>query len=116
MDKILQARNSTDDAALDRQPLMGAGELNWFQFLFIMTAHGWFLRPRAFPLLRDGGKDAVTPGQAMRRVWIFLGLWVASLMAFPAQYVAYAFGVWLLLLTPGMIEIHRQFQNEPDPY
>ena len=114
--KIREAMNMTDDAELDRQPLMGAGELNWFQFLLILTAHGWFLRPKAFPLLRDGTKDTVTPSQAMRRVWVFLGLWIASIAAFPVQYVACAFGLWLILLTPGMIEIHRQFQNEPDPY
>ena len=114
--KIREAMNMTDDAELDRQPLMGAGELNWFQFLLILTAHGWFLRPKAFPLLRDGTKDTVTPSQAMRRVWVFLGLWIASIAAFPVQYVACAFGLWLILLAPGMIEIHRQFQNEPDPY
>ena len=114
--KIREAINITDDAELDRQPLMGAGELNWLQFLLILTAHGWFLRPKAFPLLRDGTKDAVTPGQAMRRVWLFLGLWIASIAVFPLQYVACAFGLWLILLAPGMIEIHRQFQNEPDPY
>ena len=95
---------------------MGSGELNWFQFLLIMTAHGWFLRPRAFPLLRDGSKDTVTPRQAMRRVWLFVGLWVASIAAFPIHHVALAFGLWAVLLTPGLIEIHRQFQNELDPY
>ena len=111
-----QADTAAGDAELDRHPVMGSGELNWFQFLLIMTAHGWFLRPRAFPLLRDGSKDTVTPRQAMRRVWLFVGLWVASIAAFPIHHVALAFGLWVVLLTPGLIEIHRQFQNEPDPY
>ena len=114
--KIRQTDTAAGDAELDRHPVMGSGELNWFQFLLIMTAHGWFLRPRAFPLLRDGSKDTVTPRQAMRRVWLFVGLWVASIAAFPIHHVALAFGLWVVLLTPGLIEIHRQFQNEPDPY
>ena len=51
----------------------------------------------------------------MRRVWLFVGLWVTSIAAFPI-HVALAFGLWVVLLAPGLIEIHRQFQNEPDPY
>lgn len=114
--KIREAVASSGDAELDRKPLMGADELNWFQFLLILTAHGWFIRPKAFPLLRNGSKDAVTPNQAMRRVWIFVGVWLASLMVFPLQYVGVAFCTWLFALTPGMVEIHRQFQNEIDPH
>jgi hypothetical protein len=115
-DKISEAKDGTSDAVLDRKPVMGASELNWFQFLLILTAHGWFLRPKAFPLLRDGSKDVVTPTQAMRRVWIFVGLWLASLIVFPVQYVCIAFAAWLILLIPGMVEIHRQFQNEAEQY
>ncbi len=116
LDQINQAMNSSKDAELDRQPVMGAGELNWLQFLLILTAHGWFLRPKAFPLLRNGDKDSVTPNQAMRRVYVFAGLWIVSLLVFPLQWVGLAFATWLIALVPGMIEIHRQFQNEPDPF
>ena len=68
-----EQEKSRQDAELDREPVMGAGDLSWFKFLVIMTAHGWFLRPRAFPLLRDGGKASVTPSQAIRRAYVFLG-------------------------------------------
>ena len=104
------------DAPLDRDPVMGADELNWFQFLLILTAHGWFIRPRAFPLLRDGDKDQVTPAMARRRVYWFVGAWFLALLMLPLTWVGIAFIAWLLILTPGLVEIHRQFQNEPEPY
>lgn len=104
------------DAELDREPMMGAGNLSWFKFLVIMTAHGWFLRPRAFPLLRDGSKASVTPSQAIRRAYLFLGLWVLALAFLPISWVAVSALLYAIALTPGLIEIHRQFQNKPDSY
>jgi len=117
-DLMQTALKSTDrsDADLDRKPRMGAQELSWPRFLLILTAHGWFLRPKAFPLLRAGDKDAVTPADAMRRWYVFIALWLLALLFLPVTWVAGAFGLWLVALIPGMIEIHRQFQNEPDAY
>lgn len=110
------AAETSQDAAPDREPLLGAPELSWFRFLLILVAHGWFIRPRAFPLLRDGDKAAVTPKDAMRRVWVFLGLWLVAALMLPAGWVLAAAALWLLALTPGLIEIHRQFQNEADEF
>ena len=115
-DRMRAAMLSQGDAKLDRTPVMGAKELSWFKFLLILTAHGWFLRPRAFPLLRDGGKASVTPSDAMRRVYLFVGAWILALLALPVLWVGIAAVVWMLALIPGLIEIHRQFQNEPDAY
>ena len=108
--------NNPTDAPLDLSPQMGAGDLSWFQFLVILLAHGWFVRPRAFPLLRDGDKDRLSPTGARRRWWVFGGIWALSLLIFPGAWVATAFLLWLVALIPGLIEIHRQFQNEPDPH
>jgi len=110
------ASQDAQDADLDREPVLGAQELSWPQFLLLLTAHGWFLRPKAFPLLRDGDKDAVTPGDAMRRWYVFVALWVVALVCLPMVWVVGAFCLWALALVPGMIEIHRQFQNEPDAF
>jgi|TARA_B110000971_G_scaffold194132_1_gene207599 hypothetical protein len=52
----------------------------------------------------------------MRGVWIFVELWLASLMVLPVQCVGVAFCAPLIALTPGTVEIHRQVQNEIDPY
>ncbi|MEM7219072.1 MAG: hypothetical protein AAF515_11955 [Pseudomonadota bacterium] len=116
-DRIRAARaDSSDapDAPLDRGPVMGAPELPWWRFLLLLTAHGWFLRPRAFPLRRDGSKDAVSPRDAMRRVYWFAGAWVLAFALLPLSWVLVGLGVWLAMLTPGMIEIHRQFQHASD--
>ena len=114
--KVREAMDGEGDADLDIDPALGAEQLSWFQFLLILTAHGWFLRPKAFPLLRDGGKDSVSPGDAMRRVYVFVALWILALILLPVMWVGVAVLIWVAALTPGLIEIHRQFQNEPDPY
>ena len=114
--QMLAAMASADDVEVDKEPVMGAEDLSWFRFLLILTAHGWFLRPRAFPLLRDGDKASVSPTKAVRRAYLFAGAWLLALILLPLQWVGIAALAWILALTPGLIEIHRQFQNVPDVY
>ena len=102
---------SSRDPDLDQDPDMGAPDLSWRQFLMIMLAHGWFIRPKAFPLRRDGSKDALSPTGAMKRWYGFGLLWLVALVVLPVGWVAAAFIVWLIALVPGLLEIHRQFQN-----
>ena len=106
----------SEDMPADRDPERGARDLSWPHFLLIMTAHGWFLRPKAFPLLREGGKDALSPTTALRRWYVFGALWLLALVLLPTAWVATAACVWVVALIPGLVEIHRQFQNEPDAY
>ena len=108
------AMTSQGDALPDNDPIMGTEDLSWFKFLLILTANGWFLRPKAFPLLRDGGKDSVSPRDAMRRVYLFVSAWILALIVLPIWWVGIAAVIWMSALTPGLIEIHRQFQNESD--
>ena len=115
-DQIKEGMQTKEDAALDQNPVMGAKDLSWFRFLLIMTAHGWFIRPKAFPLKRDGDKDRVSPAAVMPRVYGFLGLWIIMLIFLPLSWVGIAALSWAIAFTPGLIEIHRQFQNEPDAY
>ena len=42
-------------------------------------------------------------------------LWIVALLLLPLKWVAIAALVWIVAATPGIIEIHRQFQFEPDP-
>ena len=74
-DKIKDGLQQTNDAAIDQNPVMGAKDLSWFRFLLIMTAHGWFIRPKAFPLKRDGDKERVSPAAMMPRVYAFIAFW-----------------------------------------
>ena len=115
-DQIKEGMQTKEDAALDQSPVMGAKDLSWFRFLLIMTAHGWFIRPKAFPLKRDGDKDRVSPAAVMPRVYGFLGLWIIMLIFLPLSWVGVAALSWAIAFAPGLIEIHRQFQNEPDTY
>lgn len=104
-----------EDAPLDADPPLGAEDLSWPRFLLLLTAHGWFLRPRAFPLARAGDPARVSPAAMMPRVYGFVALWLLALALLPLAWVGLAALAWLTLLTPGLIAIHRQFQHVTDP-
>ena len=109
----LDGVDSDEDAALDEQATLGANDLSWPHFLLILTAHGWFVRPKAFPLARPEDDARISPGKMMPRVYAFVAVWLAALVILPLSWVAVAFALWLVILTPGLIEIHRQFQHVP---
>ena len=46
------------DAELDESPEFARPDPSWPMFLTMMLAHGWFLRPKAFPLARPGDKPS----------------------------------------------------------
>jgi len=115
-DHIQKGMAGSEDALLDMQPTLGAETLTWLRFLLILTGHGWFFRPKAFPLLRDGEKDQVTPTTAMRRWYAVAIIWLIALITLPTVWVAIATVAWIAAMIPGLIEIHKQFQNEPDLY
>ncbi len=115
-DKIRSGLGKSEQAALDQTPILGAEDLSWPRFLLILIAHGWFLKPKAFPLARAGDAERVSPAAMMPRVYGFLFLWMLAFVFLPLPWVAVAAALWLLVLTPGVIAIHRQFQNEPDAY
>jgi hypothetical protein len=58
----------------------------------------------------------VTPSQAIRRAYVFLAAWLLALVFLPITWVAVSALLYAVALTPGLIEIHRQFQNKPDTY
>ena len=114
-DRIRAATSSTGDADLDVDPTLTEKDPPWLLSLLIHLANGWFIRPRALSLARDGSGGFARVPAAIRRAYIFLAAWILALLLFPAQWVAVAALVWVIAATPGIIEIHRQFQNEPDP-
>ena len=114
-DCIRAAMSSIGDADLDVDPTLTEKDPPWLLSLLIHTANGWFIRPRALSLARDGSGGFARVPAAIRRAYIFLAAWILALLLFPAQWVAVAALVWVIAVTPGVIEIHRQFQNEPDP-
>ena len=107
------AAGSTD-AELDETPEFARKDLSWPYFLAILLAHGWFLRPKAFPLGRLGDKPSAKPQKMQRRIAIFVGAWIAAFALLPTAWVALALVAWGVLVLPGLAEIHRQFQNVPN--
>ena len=115
-DRIQAAMSSTGDADLDVDPTLTEKDPPWLLSLLIHLANGWFIRPKALSLARDGrsGGFARVP-VAIRRACFFFAAWIVALILLPVQWVAVAALVWAIVVTPGVIEIHRQFQHEPDP-
>ncbi|MEM7080144.1 MAG: hypothetical protein AAF513_16100 [Pseudomonadota bacterium] len=115
-DKVKVQMDAVQDAPVDTAPTLGAQDLSWPRFLLILFAHGWFLRPKAFPLGRETDGERVSPGAMMPRVYGFVALWILLFLLLPLPWFGVALAGYLLAITPGMIEIHRQFQNEPEAY
>lgn len=105
-----------EGAPIDKNPKLPYEPQSWPRFLLGMTAHGWFLRPKVFPLMREGDTPSADPEKMMRRVWGFLAMWGVLLALLPTSWVGIAAALWVAILTPGIIEIHRQFQNEPEDF
>ena len=87
----------------------------WLFSLWIHLANGWFIRPTSLSLDRDGSGGFARARTAMRRTYVFFAAWIVALLLLPLTSVGIAALVWMVAVTPGIIEIHRQFQFEPDP-
>ena len=71
--EMMQAQmDNTEDAGKIE---MGSATANWPRYLFMLTAHGWFIRPKAFPLARrvtakvQGREAAVTVSCTLARAF-----------------------------------------------
>ena len=111
--------DGTADAELDESPEFARKDWSWPFFVVILLAHGWFLRPKAFPLGRADDKPSVNPLKMKRRIAIFIGAWIAAFAFLPTGWVALGLAVWAALACLGVAELYRQFQHvpsgEPDP-
>lgn len=116
LEEIRNNLEKAEDAPMDKNPKLPYEPQSWPRFLLGMTAHGWFLRPKVFPLMREGDTPSADPEKMMRRVWGFLAMWGVLLALLPTSWVGIAAAVWVAILTPGIIEIHKQFQNEPEDF
>ena len=116
LEEIRNNLEKAEDAPIDKNPKLPYEPQSWPRFLLGMTAHGWFLRPKVFPLMREGDTPSADPEKMMRRVWGFLAMWGVLLALLPTSWVGIAAAVWVAILTPGIIEIHKQFQNEPEDF
>jgi hypothetical protein len=104
------------DAALDvvaRQDLDHRG-IPWPLFVTLLVANGNFLRPRPFPFDPEGKTGPERAPRAIAKVPVFLGAWAAAFVFLPAAWVLAALAGWAALITPGIVEMHREFQSVPE--
>ncbi len=83
--------------------------------LALLLANGKFLGPKPFPLAR-GGPDTTRRDarRALRNLALFVSGWIAAFALLPTLFVLAAFVTWALFVTPGVRELHRQFQSVPE--
>lgn len=104
----------SEDAPLDHAAEMDAKPPPWPFFVSLLLAHGWFIRPKVFPLAKPEDPDWIPPQKVIPRLVGFVALWIAALVFLPTLWVGLAFAAWVALIWPGVAEIHREFQNVPD--
>lgn len=104
---------SAPNAALDEVPEFARQDLSWPTFLAHLLAHGWFLRPKAFPLARPGDKPSAKFQRMKRRMAVFAGAWVAAFALLPTGWVVLGLAAWAVVALPGVVALHRQFQHIP---
>ena len=114
--KEIQARLGKDipDAEYDDTPEFRHPDVSWPMFVGLMLAHGWFLRPRAFPLPREGDRPSVPPQRMRRRVAGFVAAWIAAFAFLPTAWVAGALALWTVVAGVGVAQVNRWFQNIPE--
>ena len=101
------------DAELDESPEFARPDPSWPVFLTMMLAHGWFLRPKAFPLARPGDRPSADARRMKRRVAAFAAAWVVALAVLPTVWVALGLAAWVAIALPGVAALYRQFQHIP---
>ncbi len=106
-----QRVQGTKDVELDESPEFALTDVSWFTFLSIMLAHGWFIRPKAFPLARKGDKRSARPSRMRRRIALFVAAWAVAFVLFPVGWVVSSLVLWGALVWPGIATVNRQFQN-----
>ena len=105
--------DGTGDAPLDTEPEFDAKAPPWPLFVLMLLAHGWFWRPRPFPLGRPEDAPSANPQAMIPRFLGFAAAWVAAFTLLPTPWAAVALVAWVALVTPGVIELGREFQHAP---
>ncbi len=102
------------DAALDEPEQIDMQAPPWPLFVLMLLANGKFVRPEPFGLERRGPDDVGRRSRgALRNLALFVGGWVAAFALLPVMWALAAFAVWALAVTPGIVDMHRQFQSVP---
>lgn len=109
------AESNAPDAELDTPPAVDMKGIPWPFFVLLLLANGNFWRPRGFGLRRRGPDDiGLRAKWAMLKLALFVAGWIAAFVFLPFEWVAISLLAWAAVMTPGIAEMHRTFQNAQD--
>ena len=108
------ASPDSGDTALDVPPSGDMPAPRWPLFVTLLLANGNFIRPRGFGLERGAPVTGRRERSALLKAGLFVASWITALALLPAQWVLAALAVWGLAVTPGIVQMHREFQSVPE--
>lgn len=106
------AAPASGDAALDEDPPLDSRRTPFPLFAALLMANGWFLRPRPFSNQGDGKNPLKGIPRAMRRLVVFVALWVAAFAWLPTAGVALALIAYLSIAILGFRSIYTTFADD----
>ena len=99
------------DAELDSNPQLDSRGIPWPIFVSLLTANGWFIKPRPFPHTPGAPPVLKRIKRAAARIPFFIGAWALAFSLLPGLWVGIALLSWAAWLTPQVRYINKQFQN-----
>ena len=109
--EALQKPANFPDAPHDDTPELDARPAPWPVFVTLLIANGWFLRPVGFDQRPGADTLSVRRRNAMLRIPLFLGAWIAAFAYLPLWLASLALAGWVAKITPGILRVHARFQN-----
>jgi hypothetical protein len=83
----------------------------WPIFVCLLLANGNFLRPRPFPMTRNGAMPTNRFKWVPLKIVAFLAAWGAAFTWLPTSLVLLTVAGWAAWITPSLRHLHRAFQN-----
>ncbi len=106
------AASAVTDAALDTPPVVDMKGIPWPIFVALLLANGNFWHPKGFGLKRGGSDDTSAHAKrAALKLAFFLAGWMAAFALLPVVWAGAALLAWVASVTPGIVALHRTFQN-----
>jgi hypothetical protein len=104
---------SESDARWDTDPELDSPDAFWPLFVAQLFAHGWFIRPKRFPLGRLEDERSTRPSAMRPRLIAFSAAWALGLLLLPTRLVLLALAGYLAAIAPAIRRTNREFQSIP---
>ena len=111
LSEALEEPAGAPDADPDDHAQLDAKPASWPLFVLVLFANGWFLKPQTFQYTPGAAPIAERQRRALRRIPLFLAAWLVLAVLAPWWVTAGSVTAYLALVTPGVLQVHRRFQN-----